>query len=62
MIPTPRLRFVERVVLAPEHGNDICKTIRILQQWWAIDPNDEDDFIQRVNGYWQDITLENEND
>jgi hypothetical protein len=62
MMPTPRLRFVERVVPAPEYGEGIGKTVRILQQWWAIDQNDEDDFIQRVNGYWQDVTLENEND
>ena len=53
MIPTSHLRFVIRYEPTP---------IRILQQWWAIDPNDEDDFIQKINGYWQDIGLENEND
>jgi hypothetical protein len=34
MTPTNELRFVERVVPAPEYGQDMEKTVRILQQKW----------------------------
>jgi len=34
MTPTPKLRFVERFVPAPEHGEGIGKKVRILQQRW----------------------------
>lgn len=64
MKPTARLRFVERVVPAPEHGEGIGKKVRILQQWWSqqhtvnmgwgeIPMGDE-------NGEWRDIPLEEE--
>ena len=59
MTPTPKLRFVERIVPAPEHGKDIGKTVRILQQWWEDNSTD----IHWVNGNpgeWRDIPLENE--
>jgi hypothetical protein len=53
MEPALKLRFVERVVPAPEHGEGIGKTIRILQQWWGIE---EDHSI----GEWRDVPLEKE--
>ena len=59
MTPTPKLRFVERIVPAPEHGKDIGKTVRILQQWWEDNSTD----IHWVNGNpgeWRDIPLEDE--
>lgn len=69
MTPTPKLRFVERVVLAPEHGEDIGKTIRILQQWWedknivlAVHITDkEGNTLPSPNrGEWRDVPLEKE--
>jgi hypothetical protein len=59
MTPTAKLRFVERVVPAPEYGEGIGKTARILQQWW------EDGFGDLANGVtlygeWRDIPLETE--
>jgi len=56
MTPTPKLRFVERVVLAPEHGEGIGKTIRILQQWWAIEREGQ----VTPTGEWRDVPLEKE--
>jgi hypothetical protein len=60
MKPTNRLRFVERVVPAPEHGEGIGKYVRILQQWWASDPDCYEDWAMQVNGEWRDIPLEAE--
>jgi hypothetical protein len=57
-IPTLHLRFVERVVPAPEHGEGIGKQVRILQQWWASDPDCYEDWAMQVNGEWRDIPLE----
>jgi hypothetical protein len=60
MKPTARLRFVERYVPAPEHGEDTLKKVRIFQQWWAHDPDCYEDFLLKANGEWRDIPLENE--
>jgi len=54
MKPTPKLRFIERVVPAPEHGEGIGKTIRILQQWW------ESGWGPTEKGEWRDVPLEAE--
>jgi len=51
MKPTNKLRFVERVLPYPE-----VKTIRILQQWWAI----ERDGQVTPTGEWRDVPLEEE--
>ena len=53
MTPTPKLRFVERVVPAPEYGEGIGKTVRILQQWWVIEE-------METVGEWRDVPLEKE--
>lgn len=67
MIPTAKLRFVERVEgfeqydvkVTERHGTEVCyrpKKIRILQQWWA-------DFIgllELEGGEWRDVPLEAE--
>jgi hypothetical protein len=69
MTPTPKLRFIERVVPAPEHGEGIGKRVRILQQWWevgniklAIHVTDKDgNTLPSPNrGEWRDIPLETE--
>jgi hypothetical protein len=56
MKPTTRLRFVERYVYAPEHGDDVSKKVRILQQWWAVEREGQ----MTPTGEWRDIPLENE--
>jgi hypothetical protein len=58
MTPTTRLRFIERVVPAPEHGEDIGKRVRILQQWWTVTGTEPE--FQHHFGHWQDIPLEAE--
>ena len=60
MKPTAKLRFVERVVPTPEYGENTGKIVRILQQWWATDPECHDDWIMKVNGEWRDVPLEKE--
>jgi hypothetical protein len=59
MTPTPKLRFVNRVVPAPEHGEGIGITVRILQQWWEGEKWNEE-FTQILSGEWRDIPLETE--
>ena len=54
MKATNKLRFVERAVPAPEHGAFICKKVRILQQWWAI----ERDGQITPTGEWRDVPVE----
>ena len=60
MKPTMHLRFIERVIkthIEPggiEHGYKI----KILQQWWAYDPDNYSDWIMKVNGQWRNIPLE----
>ena len=56
MKPTTRLRFVERYVYAPEHGDDTSKKVRILQQWWAVEREGQ----MTPTGEWRDVPLENE--
>jgi hypothetical protein len=60
MTPTPKLRFVECVVPAPEHGENIGKTVRILQQWWEPERNIIDMVAGKTQGEWRDIPLEQE--
>jgi len=62
MIPTPKLRFIERFVPAPEHGENIGKKVRILQQWWEFTFYDEVKPNQLAFGEWKDVPLEKEND
>lgn len=52
MTPTPRLRFVDRGVPAPEHGEGIYKTVRILQQWYAYPVE-----YPTLKGEWRDVPL-----
>ena len=57
MTPSSRLRFVERVVPAPEYGEGIGKTVRILQQWYEWDIQ-----YPTASGEWRDVPLEKEHD
>lgn len=58
MTPTPKLRFVERQAPAPEHGPNITKGVRVLQQWWALNPKDEFAIHMGFNGEWRDVPME----
>lgn len=58
MTPTPKLRFVERYLPAPECGEDILKKVRILQQWWESNAVDYKTF--ELSGEWRDVPLETE--
>ena len=58
MTPTPKLRFVERIIqfqIEPMSNTTMGKKVRILQQWWDND-------IQGWNapGEWRDVPLEEE--
>ena len=57
MTPTPKLRFFERVVPAPEYGSDVGKTVRTLQQWWEGEKWNAD-FTQLLGGEWRDVLIE----
>ena len=59
MTPTNKLRFVEReihVTVEPMFNITTGKTIRILQQWWAV----ERDGQITTTGEWRDIPVEKE--
>lgn len=53
MIPTMRLRFVERDVSGRDEP---IKLVRILQQWWRQDrPHGQ---MLGMEGEWRDVPLE----
>jgi hypothetical protein len=60
MKPTNKLRFVRRAVPDKTFGDNIAVYQHILQQWWATDPDCEEDYITQVNGEWRDIPIEEE--
>lgn len=64
MKPTPRLRFVERVIAVPAIDG-AGRSVRILQQWWestmSINLGWTGDMpIGNAKGEWRDIPLEAE--
>jgi len=64
MIPTTKLRFVDRVIAVPA-TDGVGRTVRILQQWWEdSDPEIVEEAynikLLRVEGEWRDVPLENE--
>ena len=65
MNATSKLRFVERVVSAPEYGENVGKTVRILQQWWEEKQNINlgwaEISLQEAKGEWRDVPIEKEN-
>mgnify|MGYP000561808825 CR=1 FL=1 len=58
MTPTPKLRFVERVIAVPA-TDGVGRTVRILQQWWE-DKEWFNQSTQQFNGEWRDVPLEKE--
>jgi hypothetical protein len=59
MTPTNKLRFVERYAPSPEHGKNVSKAVRILQQWWEDDSTDVH-WIDGNPGAWRDVPIEKE--
>jgi hypothetical protein len=61
MVPTHRLRFVERETKDPNN----FKTVRILQQWWAPFRTFSDGYgyqtVELKGGEWRDVQVEEEN-
>ena len=68
MIPTCKLRFVERTVQVPfQNYKDVTesKTVRILQQWWqthatGMTSTNGEDWVTAYAGEWRDVPLEEE--
>jgi hypothetical protein len=61
MIPTPKLRFIERpVVIGYDGGGAIARSVRILQQWWAAQGASDNEVKYELNGEWRDVPLEKE--
>jgi hypothetical protein len=72
MQPTPKLRFVERIIqfqIEPMTNTTMGKPVRILQQWWedknivlAVHITDkEGNTLPSPNhGEWRDVPLEKE--
>ena len=60
MTPTPRLRFFERAVPAPEYGENLSKTVRTLQQWWEQKVWTHDDWVV-LDSEWRDVPIEKVN-
>ncbi len=61
MKPTSKLRFVERFIVDHHPTHATASPVRILQQWWAHDPDCYEDFLLKANGEWRDIPIEKEN-
>ena len=60
MKPTMNLRFVGRDIMVPHpqvKNISYVKTVRILQQWWASDPDCYEDFVLKTNGEWREVPL-----
>jgi hypothetical protein len=59
MKPTAHLRFVEKTeIIEQTAAYTTGRKVTVLQQWWASDPDCEDDFILQANGDWRDVPLE----
>lgn len=64
LTPTMRLRFIERAeclvcseMCADSRTYD-TRTVKVLQQWWASDPDCYEDWVLQANGEWRDVPLE----
>ena len=64
MTPTPKLRFVERIIqlqIEPMTNTTMGKKVRILQQWWEPERNIIDAVAEKkTQGEWRDVPLEEE--
>jgi hypothetical protein len=61
MIPTEKLRFIERIVPTPDYGENTGKNVRILQQFWLPSNEDYEKWLKVKDGEWRDVPLEKEN-
>ena len=61
MIPTPKLRFVERDSYSKngEHFVQPFK-VRVLQQLWIPDNDTYEEWLKTKDGVWRDVPLETE--
>lgn len=55
MTPTTQLRFVERKDFTDDPANPVI--LRVLQQWWALDPRNGYAISVGFNGEWKDVPL-----
>lgn len=62
MIPTPKLRFVERQhgYKSMSSGEFIGNTVRVLQQLWIPDNDTYEEWLKTKDGVWRDVPLEKE--
>ncbi len=59
MTPTPKLRFVERVIAVPA-TDGVGRTVRVLQQLWIPDNDTYEEWLKTKDGVWRDVPLEKE--
>jgi len=59
MTPTPKLRFVERVIAVSAYDGEGRK-VRVLQQWWAPEDATGNEIRLELRGEWRDVPLEKE--
>jgi hypothetical protein len=57
MTPTPKLRFVERVIAVPATDGEGRKVI-VLQQWWEESIEVASSWGRLPQGEWRDIRKE----
>lgn len=62
MIPTEKLRFIERSIpVSNDQGfGVIAKKVNILQQFWLPSGEDYDTWLKVKDGEWRDVPLEKE--
>jgi hypothetical protein len=59
LMPTNKLRFVERIIIG--HDVDSDYKVKILQQWWNYQIlSDISGWIPVEGGEWRDVPLESE--
>lgn len=59
MTPTPKLRFVERVIAVPATDGE-GRTVRVLQQLWMPSYEPYSEWLKVKDGQWRDVPLEQE--
>jgi hypothetical protein len=59
MIPTPKLRFVERVT-SKSAVDGTVRTVRVLQQLWIPDNDTYEEWLKTKDGEWRDVPVEKE--
>ena len=57
MTPTPKLRFVEKLLYWDGRLHN-AKVEKVLQQWWAPEGATENEIRLELVGEWRDVPLE----